>query len=290
MTWIALAKKEYIENVRNAWVITVSVVFLLLTLLTSYLVAAFAGPSDAAGAPAEFERVVATLSIMQSFGGFLPPILALILGFATLAGERESGSLGLLVSQPLSRTEIVLGKWLGLWGVLATAVLLGFGVGGLFVVLDADAGGAGWQALAVFLLVTLAWTAAWISITMLVSAFFQRRGTAIAGSIGLWFVFGSFVWSILTFMILGLSDGNNFDRFEDPPAWVAFFQMLNPNQVYDALLTAGIEGFGLSVDVAALMRESLRDLYTVGLFSLAMVAWIVLPLLGAIALFRARDI
>lgn len=291
MTWAAVAKKEYIENVRNAWVITVSAVFLLLTLLTSWLVSVFASPAEAAGAAAEFDRVVLTLSVMQSFGGFLPPILALILGFGTLAGERESGSLGLLVAQPLSRTEIVLGKWLGLWGVLATAVLVGFGLGGLVVVIDSEAGGSGWQALGVFLLVTLAWTAAWISLTMLVSAFFARRGTAIAGSIGLWFLFGSFLWSMITFAIMRSTGQNTgFGPPSDPPAWMVVVALLNPNQVYDGLLTAGIDGFGVAMDITMMLRESLRDLYAVGLFSVAMAAWIVLPLAGAIVLFRSRDI
>lgn len=291
MSWVVVAKKEYLENVRNAWVITVSAVFLVITLATAWLLTALAGEIPVQGSNGAYARVVLTLSAMQGFGGFLPPILALMLGFATLAGERESGSLGLLAAQPLSRTEIVLGKWLGLWGVLATAILVGYGVGGTIVVVRAGAGLLGFQALLVFLLATLAWTAAWTSITLLISSFFARRGTAIAGSIGLWFLFGSFVWTILTFAVVALATGGSpLESASDLPAWTVVTQLLNPNQVHDGLLTASIEDFGIALDLGGLGREALRDLYGVGLFSAAMAAWIALPLLGANLLFQRRDI
>ncbi|HET6403297.1 MAG TPA: ABC transporter permease subunit [Candidatus Thermoplasmatota archaeon] len=289
--WLVITKKEYVENVRNAWIITVSLVFLCITLLTAWLIAALGFDGFAAGRAGAFERVVATLSAMQAFGGFLPPILALMLGFATLAGERESGSLGLLTAQPVSRTEIVIGKWLGLWGVLATAVLVGFGLGGLGVVARAGAGPEGYQALLVFLLATLAWGAAWTSITVLLSSFFARRGTAIAGSVGIWFLFGSFVWTILTFLLVSAATGNTpIQSLEDVPPWLVVTQLLNPNQVYDGLLTSSIEGFGIAMDLGGVGREALRELYQLTLFSAAMAAWIALPLAGAVALFRRRDI
>lgn len=290
--WIAVAKKEYLENVRNAWVVTVSLVFLAITLLTAWLISALGQDARPAGsADAAFGQVVITLSAMQTFGGFLPPILALMLGFATLAGERESGSLGLLTAQPISRTEILLGKWIGLWGVLATAIIVGYGIGGTIVVTRAGAGWLGVQALLVFLGATLAWTAAWTSITVFLSALFARRGTAIAGSIGIWFLFGGFVWTIITFGIVAIATGGSpLEGTDSLPGWVVITQILNPNQVYDGLLTAGIENFGLGFDLAGVAREALRDVYAVGLFSVAMAAWIALPLFAANALFQRRDI
>lgn len=293
MTWVAIAKKEYLENVRNAWVVTVSVVFLAITLLTAWLVSAFGFQSGEPGTLASeaYSRVVTTFSAMQAFGGFLPPILALMLGFATLAGERESGSLGLLVAQRITRTEIVVGKWIGLWGVLATAILIGFGGGGLLVVARAGAGAIGFQALLVFVGATLAWAAAWTSITVLVSSFFARRGTAIAGSVGLWFLFGSFVWTIITFGLVALATGGRpFENFEDLPPWIVLTQLLNPNQVHDGLLTASIEGYGLAMDLGGVGREALRDVYQVALFSFAMLAWVALPLALAVWRFRSRDV
>ncbi|MEX0273001.1 MAG: ABC transporter permease, partial [Flavobacteriaceae bacterium] len=45
------------------------------------------------------------------------PLLIFYLGYATLAGERENGTLKLLLGQGVSRKELVFGKWLGLWGL-----------------------------------------------------------------------------------------------------------------------------------------------------------------------------
>jgi ABC-type transport system involved in multi-copper enzyme maturation permease subunit len=111
---MTIAKKEYLENVRNAWVIAVSVVFLVLTLLASYFGSIIAG--NIAAAPG-FAHIVPTLVIMDNVSGFLVPILAITVGFGSISGERESGSLGLLVAQPVRRLDIILGKWVGLYAI-----------------------------------------------------------------------------------------------------------------------------------------------------------------------------
>src|SRR5207249_4867062 len=81
MSWITIAKKEYLENVRNAWVIAVSALFLALTLLTSYLSRVTSG--NLSGTPG-FSSIGVTLNGLDSVGGFLLPILAITVGFATI--------------------------------------------------------------------------------------------------------------------------------------------------------------------------------------------------------------
>ena len=78
MSWITIAKKEYLENVRNAWVIAVSALFLALTLLTSYLSRVTSG--NLSGTPG-FSSIGVTLNGLDSVGGFLLPILAITVGF-----------------------------------------------------------------------------------------------------------------------------------------------------------------------------------------------------------------
>jgi len=45
------------------------------------------------------------------------PLLIFYLGFATVARERENGTLKLLIGQGITRKEIVFGKWLGLYSL-----------------------------------------------------------------------------------------------------------------------------------------------------------------------------
>ncbi len=55
---------------------------------------------------------------------FLMVMMAALLPVDTLSGEIRSGAIQSLVTKPLRRSEIVLGKWLGFWVILAGYLLL----------------------------------------------------------------------------------------------------------------------------------------------------------------------
>lgn len=55
---------------------------------------------------------------------FLMVMMAALLPVDTLSGEIRSGAIQSLVTKPLRRAEIVLGKWLGFWVILAGYLLL----------------------------------------------------------------------------------------------------------------------------------------------------------------------
>lgn len=285
MSWVTVAKKEYLENVRNAWVVSVSIAFLVLVLLASAFAAA---TTQSTGGVVNLARIGATLNIMDTVSGFMLPILALMLGFAAIAGERESGSLGLLVAQPLRRADVVLGKWVGLFGVLASAILAGFGLGGLFVLSRTGGSAADVNVLVLFLLETLAWGAAWTSIALFLSSVFNRRGTAMAGSISAWFFFSTLVWNLLVFILVLSTLGRRFETNARLPPWLIVTQWLNPNAAYEGLASTTIPDFsGL---VSFLGRSALPDTWKPLGFGVALALWIALPFWGAYALFHRKDV
>lgn len=55
---------------------------------------------------------------------FLMVMMAALLPVDTLSGEIRSGAIQSLVTKPLRRSQIVLGKWLGFWAILAAYLLL----------------------------------------------------------------------------------------------------------------------------------------------------------------------
>ena len=63
----------------------------------------------------------------DEFCTFLISIIAFMLGYATIIGEIERGSMSALLSLAATRFEIVVGKFLGLGSVLCFTVLVGFG-------------------------------------------------------------------------------------------------------------------------------------------------------------------
>ena len=52
----------------------------------------------------------------------------MLLGFDAIVGERERGSLDLLLALPITRLELLLGKYLGLALALTVSTLGGFGL------------------------------------------------------------------------------------------------------------------------------------------------------------------
>ncbi len=55
---------------------------------------------------------------------FLMVMMAVLLPVDTLSGEIRSGAIQSLVTKPLRRAEVVLGKWLGFWVILVGYLLL----------------------------------------------------------------------------------------------------------------------------------------------------------------------
>jgi ABC-type transport system involved in multi-copper enzyme maturation permease subunit len=58
---------------------------------------------------------------------FLSVAMGALLSADTLAGEISSGTIQTIVTKPLRRSDVVLGKWLGFAGLLALYLLLMFG-------------------------------------------------------------------------------------------------------------------------------------------------------------------
>src|SRR3546814_6124029 len=118
-----LARKEFRERIRNRWVLAVTLVFAVFALAIAYFGAAQQGAVGVRG-------IGVTIASLVSLVIYLVPLIALILGFDAIVGERERGSLDLLLSMPLTRLELLLGKFLGLSAALACATVLGFGLAG----------------------------------------------------------------------------------------------------------------------------------------------------------------
>lgn len=69
---------------------------------------------------------------------FLMVMMAALLPVDTLSGEIRSGAIQSLVTKPLRRAEILLGKWLGYWIILAGYLVLM--VGGILLIVYTIAG------------------------------------------------------------------------------------------------------------------------------------------------------
>ncbi|NOX73508.1 MAG: ABC transporter permease subunit, partial [Alphaproteobacteria bacterium] len=127
MSILTIARLELIIARRNLWV-TTSV--LLMALFSVVLTLAGSAPTGVLGVS---PLVVAVTSI-TTLSVYLVPLVGLLLSFDAISGEIERGTLALSLSYPLSRAEILIGKFLAHLAVLGFAVGVGLGLTGLLAI------------------------------------------------------------------------------------------------------------------------------------------------------------
>src|SRR5690606_22061624 len=117
----AIARRELREAVRSRWFLLYTVAFAALGLGVSYLSAASAGGSGLAS----FGRTTAGLINLVLL---VVPLMALTAGAGAIASDRERGMLAYLLAQPVSRWEVLFGKYAAAALTLFTSVCTGFGL------------------------------------------------------------------------------------------------------------------------------------------------------------------
>src|SRR5690349_19990498 len=100
------ALKELRDSLRNKWFLSFSVLFAVLTCALGYL--SMAG--TARDGVAAFRRTAASLINVVLL---IVPLMGLTIGAGALAGERDRGTLEYLLAHPITRGELLAGKFLG---------------------------------------------------------------------------------------------------------------------------------------------------------------------------------
>ena len=121
---LIIAGREVRDGLRNRWVLATTVLMAALALTLSFLGSA---PTGTVGVG----PVEVTVVSLSSLTIFLLPLIALLLSFDAIVGEFERGTMMLLLTYPVSRGQIILGKFLGHVAILAFATVLGYGAAGL---------------------------------------------------------------------------------------------------------------------------------------------------------------
>ena len=106
---------------------------------------------------------------------YLIPLIALMLSFDALVGEVENGTMLLLLTYPVTRGQILFGKFLGHVAILLLAILIGYG--STFVMLVYTSGGetAGWPAYAAMMLSSLLLGCVFLALGYLISSVVHER-------------------------------------------------------------------------------------------------------------------
>ncbi len=119
------------------------------------------------------------------------PLLIFYLGFATIARERENGTLKLLIGQGIARKEIVFGKWLGLWSLSMLFLGAVFMMVLFFVFMEDHSTSLSdsFARYGVLLVSYLLFFGILSAIALLISAFSETAKSALVKLLGIWLLF-----------------------------------------------------------------------------------------------------
>jgi len=267
-----IAGRELRDSLRTRWFVLYTVAFLGLGTGLTYLASPLGGYSGLQG----FGRTAAGLVNLVLL---VVPLMGLTAGAQAVAAERERGTLAYLLAHPVTRGEVLTGKFLGLAAALALSLALSFGALGL--ALGATGTGVGALPFAGFVGLTLLLGLVSLALGTLISVLAGRTAVALGGAV--------FVWLGLVFAgDLGLMSAAVLFRLGIRALFLSAF--LNPLQTF-------------KVAAVALLHPSLDVLGPVGLYAVdtlgpkllpvltgVLVLWAVVPLVLALVSFAGRDV
>ena len=266
------------DNVRNKWIIIISIIFALLTIAVSYFGSLFSQG---------WQDLGATIAAMMVFVQYLVTIIALILGYGTIISEIERGSMSSLVSLSATRLEILLGKFLGLGAVLSLTIVIGFGAAGL--VIAANVSNVNVGEYLIFLGATILFALIFLSIAMFISTVFKKRSSAIGGAVLIWFFFLFFIQIIFT-GVLAASVGLKGIISGTIPEWYYGMELINPVSVYSDVISINVAPIFQAVQGSTGISLQYPWFITNWLLLPIMLVWIVVFFCLAFWRFQKLDI
>ena len=207
----------------------------------------------------------------------LVPLAAIVPAAAGIAGEREAGTLDVLLALPVSRGRVFLGKALGLVLAGAGSIVVGFGAVGAL----AAARGVPATTAAALLACTALLAAAFAALGLAISSRAGSRSRATSMALGVWL-------SLVALGSLGVMAA--FVRMGLPPAVLEAWALIDPIEAYRLAALAILEpDLALLGPAGAALLEDLGRGGVLALAGASLVAWTGIALaLGARAFSTAE--
>jgi ABC-2 type transport system permease protein len=196
--WRVVAVKEFGDGILSIRLFILIALLGLAAVGAIYSTASFVGQNAevASGTSGLFVLLFshqASGSQVPSFAalvGLLGPLLGIAFGFDAINGERSERTLPRLVSQPIHRDAVIIGKFaagLAVIGLVLLAITL-IVSGIAFLVLGISPSPDDLARLGAWFVVTLAYLGFWLAFAMLCSVVVRRSATSALAAIALWIV------------------------------------------------------------------------------------------------------
>ncbi len=187
--------------------------------------------SFASQGPDEVLSLVASVAI-----GLFGPIYAIVLCFDAIFRERLSGSIDYLLTRPMGRRAVLMGKFVGV--LLALMVpITAVSLGGVAVVsMGVDMAPTA-SVVVSYLFYTTLLIGIFALIQMIFSTVAKTTATAVLSGVGLW-IFFFMLYNIILFVVAGVSDMTS----EEMNDFMIKASFANPIQLYSMAIGVSVSG------------------------------------------------
>jgi Cu-processing system permease protein len=269
-----IAVKEVRDGLRNRWVVAITLLLAAFALTLAFLGAA---PTGAV----KVSPVAVTIVSLSSLTIFLLPLIALLLSYDAIVGEVDRGTMALLLAYPVTRWQVVLGKFIGHTAILAFATAIGYGAAGAVLGLTGGGDAATWPAFVLLVGTSILLGTVFIAIGYLVSALVRDRGTAGGIAIGVWLLF-ALIYDMVLLGVLVADQGRSVTA-----GMVNWLLLLNPSDSFRLFNLAGTPGVSSFSGLAGLTDQMRLAPATL---VIALGLWVAVPLAATVGVFSRREI
>jgi Cu-processing system permease protein len=268
-----IARLELVSASRLQWIRLLTAAFALLACAAAYS----AGVANDLSGIDGFERTTMTLIPVVLT---LVPIAALVLGVAGQSGE--AGVEPFLYGQPIRRSTVLLGRWLGESAALSGAIAAGFAAGGASVALNA--GPAGALRFAFFVAMAAVLGVIFLAIATAIASATDKRITALAVGTFAWFFF-VLLYDAAALSLAGWITGSTggrvlFGSVFGNPADLVRVAMLSVSGTPNVLGAAGDAWVRFLGGTSAAIASA----------AAALTLWTILPLAVGVRVINMRDL
>lgn len=248
---LVIAKKEIRDSLRNRWVVFISLIFLILSLSVTFASSAVVGQLSLP----ELNLLISSLSTISVF---IIPLAAMLVSYDAFVGEDESGTLLLLLSYPLSRFQILLGKLIGHSVIMSFTICFAFGLTAILLLMFGENYdiAATISQFGQFIFTSILLAITFILLGYIVSLKATEKAKAVATVLFVWFLFVLiYDLLLLTLLVADLAFINQYI--------INVLIALNPTDLYRAINLIGTDAGSGSLAIISASDWGKTGLYIV---------------------------
>jgi Cu-processing system permease protein len=272
---VVIAGREILVALRNRWVLATTLLLAALALSLTFLGSVPTGRVRVGA----LDVVIVSLSSLTIF---LVPLIALLISHDAIVGEMERGTMALLLSYPLRRWQVIVGKFLGHLLILVVATIVGYGAAAsALALMGADIPQESVVAFARMVASSILLGAVFIAIGYFISAAVSDRGTGGGIAIGVWLLL-VLIYDMALLGLLVVDQGKTITT-----GVLNVLLLLNPTDLYRLLNLTGSVDVSQFAGMAGLARSSL---WSQPALLAALALWITIPLALAAMTFARKEV